>query len=102
MKTQLTLITNYMDTKGPISPSSQGNSYNLVMIDAFSHFVVTNPAPQISSNYATQTLLHRWITKFGPSQYLVTDRGTEYVNQGMTLLCSLFKINHSPRTPYSL
>ena len=27
------------------------------MIDAFSHFVVTYPAPQISSKYAIQTLL---------------------------------------------
>ena len=55
-----------MDTKGPISPSSQNNSYIFVIIDAFSHFVVTNPAPHITSKYAIQTLLHHWITKFGP------------------------------------
>ena len=90
-----------MDTKGPISPSSQNNSYIFVIIDAFSHFVVTNPAPNITSKYAIQTLLHHWITKFGPPQYLVTDRGTEYINQDMAHLCSLFHINHSPRTPYS-
>ena len=90
-----------MDTKGPISPSSQNNSYIFVIIDAFSHFVVTNPAPHITSKYAIQTLLHHWITKFGPPQYLVTDRGTEYINQDMAHLCSLFHINHSPRTPYS-
>ena len=90
-----------MDTKGPISPYSQNNSYIFVIIDAFSHFVVTNPAPNINSKYAIQTLLHHWITKFGPPQYLVTDRGTEYINQDMAHLCSLFHINHSPRTPYS-
>ena len=90
-----------MDTKGPISPSSQNNSYIFVIIDAFSLFVVTNPAPNITSKYAIQTLLHHWITKFGPPQYLVTDRGTEYINQDMAHLCSLFNINHSPRTPYS-
>ena len=90
-----------MDTKGPISPSSQNNSYIFVIIDAFSHFVVTNPAPNITSKNAIQTLLHHWITKFGPPQYLVTDRGTEYINQDMAHLCSLFHINHSPRTPYS-
>ena len=90
-----------MDTKGPISPSSQNNSYIFVIIEAFSHFVVTNPAPNINSKYAIQTLLHHWITKFGPPQYLVTDRGTEYINQDMAHLCSLFHINHSPRTPYS-
>ena len=53
-----------MDTKGPISLSSQNNSYIFVIIDAFSHFVVTNPAPHITSKYTIQTLLHHWITKF--------------------------------------
>ena len=60
-----------------------------VIIDAFSHFVVTNTAPQ-TSKYAIQTLLYHWITKFGPPQNFVTDRGTEYINQDMT--CSLFSI----------
>ena len=63
-----------MDTKGPISPSSQNNSYIFVIIDAFSHFVVTNPAPNITSKYAIQTLLHHWITSFGPlSTWLQTE-----------------------------
>ena len=47
-----------MDTKGPISPSFHNNSYVFVIIYAFSHFVVTNPAPHITSKYAIQTLLH--------------------------------------------
>ena len=90
-----------VDTKGPISPFSQKNSYIFVIIDAFSHFVVTNPAPHIISKYEIQTLLQHWITKFGPPQYLVLDRGTEYINQDMAHLCSLFDIDHSPRTTYS-
>ena len=90
-----------MDTKGPFFPSSKGNSYFFVIFNAFSHFVVTNLTPQISSKYALQTLLHHWITKFGPSENLVTGRGTEHGNQQMTHLCSLFVIDRSPPTPYS-
>ena len=41
------------------------------MINSFSHFVVTNPAPQSSSKNAIQT--------FRPTQYLVTDRGIEII-----------------------
>ena len=89
-----------MDTKKLISLSSQGTSYIFINIDAFSNFLVTNPAPHISSNNATQTLLRHWITKLDPPQYLVTDRGAVYINQDMANLCSLFDINHSPRTPY--
>ena len=84
-----------MDTEGTNFPSSQGNSFIFVRIDAFSGFVVTNPAPQISFIHAIQTLPHHWITKFGPPQYHVTDRGTEYIIQDMTHLCSLFNINHT-------
>ena len=89
-----------MDTKGPISTTSNGNSYIFAIIDAFSHFIITNPTSNIKSKHATNTLLYHWITKFGPPQYLVTDRGTEYKNQYMTHLCSLH-IKHSPRTPFS-
>ena len=90
-----------MHTEGPISFFAQGNSYTFVFIDAFSHFVVTHLSPHISSKYAFQTLLHHWITKFGPPQYLVTERGFECNNQDLAHLCSLCNINHSPRTPYS-
>ena len=33
------------DTKGPISPSSKGNSYIMVIVDAFTHYVAINPVP---------------------------------------------------------
>ena len=36
-----------MDSKGPINPSAQGSSFIFVIIDAFSLFVVSNPAPHI-------------------------------------------------------
>ena len=32
-----------MDTKGPLNPSTQNKSYIHVIVDAFSHFVVTGP-----------------------------------------------------------
>ena len=42
-----------MDTKGPISPSSDGNSYVYVIMDAFTHYVVLHPSPK---NDATKAL----------------------------------------------
>ena len=70
-----------LDTKGPINPLSHNKSYIHVKIDAFSHFVVTQP---IKSNYAKtaiKTLLYHWIIKLGPPIYIVTDRGSKYVNK---------------------
>ena len=35
-----------MDTKGPISPPSDGNSYIYVIVEAFTHYVVLHPSPK--------------------------------------------------------
>ena len=87
-----------MDTKGPINPPSHNKSYIHVIIDAFSHFVVTVPIKSNNEKTAMKTLLHHWIIKFGPAIYLVTDRGSEYVNKEISHLCTLMGIRHSLRT----
>ena len=89
------------DTKGPINPLSHDKSYIHVIIDAFSYFVVTVPIKSNNAKTAIKTLLHHWIFKFGPPIYLVTDRGSEYVNKEMAHLCTLMGICHSTRTAYS-
>ena len=90
-----------MDTKGPINPPSNQNSYIYVIVDAFSHFVVTVPVKQNNAQNAVNFLLHHWITKFGPPVFLVTARGSEYVNSELANLCTTMGIRNSPRTPYA-
>ena len=90
-----------MDTKGPINPPPHNKSYIHVLIDAFSHFVVTVPIKSNNAKTAIKTLLHHWNIKFAPPIYLVTDRGSEYVNKEMAHLCILVGLRHSPRTAYS-
>ena len=75
-----------MDTKGPFNPPSHNKSYIHVIIDAFSHLVVTVPIKSNNAKTAIKTLLHHWIKKFIPPIYLVTDRGSEYVNKEMAHL----------------
>ena len=43
----------------------------------------------MSSKYPMQSLLHHWSFKFRPSQYIVPDRTTDYMNQEMAHFCSL-------------
>ena len=90
-----------MDTKGPINPASEGHHYIYVIVDHFSNYIATVPAQKNNAHCAIYALLHHWISKFGPPQYFVTDRGSEYINTEMTNLCVLFNIKHSPRTPHS-
>ena len=75
-----------MDTKGPITPTSQNEFYIHVIVAAFRHFVVTVPIKSNNAKTAVTTPLHHWIVKFGPPIYLVTDRGSEYQHQYGTSL----------------
>ena len=72
-----------------------------MIVDAFSHFVVTVPVKQNIAQNAVNSLLHHWITKFGPPLYLFTDRGSEYITSEFAKLCTTRGIRHSPRTPYA-
>ena len=46
------------DTKGPLSPSSEGNSYIMVIVDPFTHYVALNPEPHCNAYYAYTTLMN--------------------------------------------
>ena len=89
------------NTKGPISPSSEGNSYIMVIVDAFTHYVALNQVPHCNAYYAYTTLYEHWIAKFGLPEVLVTDNGTEFINNEIITLCHLYNIKHKPRTSHA-
>ena len=89
------------DTKGPISPTSEGNSYIMVIVNAFTHYLALNPVPHCNAYYAYTTLYEHWIAKFGLPEILVTDNGTEFINNEIIKLCHLYNIKHKPRTSHA-
>ena len=89
------------DTKGPLTPSSEGNCYIMVIVDAFTHYVALNPVPHCNAYYAYTTLYEHWIAEFGLPEILVTDKGTEFINNEIITLCQLYNIKHKPRTSHA-
>ena len=89
------------DTKGPISSSSEDNSYIMVIVDAFTDYVALNPVPHCNAYYAYTTLYEHWIAKFGLPDILVTDNGTEFINNEIITLCHLYNIKYKPRTSHA-
>ena len=86
------------DTKGPILRSSEGNSYIIIIVDAFTHYVALNPEPHCNAYDAYTTLYQYWIAKFGLHEILVTDNGTEIINNEIIALCLLYNLKHKLRT----
>ena len=64
-----------MDTKGLVSPFSDGNANVYVIVDAFAHYVVVHPSPKSDATHALTVLFDLWIVKFGKSDILVTHNG---------------------------
>ena len=76
------------------------NLINMSLLTLLATLLLQYPSNQTTEKLQSK-LLHHWIIKFGPPIYLVTDRGSEYVNKEMAQLCTLMGIRHSPRTAYS-
>ena len=92
---------NSFDTKGPISPSSEGKSNRMVIVDAFPHYVALNPVPHCNAYYAYTTLYEHWIAKLGLPEILVTDNGTELNNNETITLYHSYNNKHKPRTSHA-
>ena len=90
-----------MDTKGPISPPSDGNSYIYVIADAFTHYVVLPPSPKNYDTNGLNVLFDHWIVEFGIPDILVTDNGKEYINGEFAHFCRPYNVQFKPRTPYA-
>ena len=65
------------------------------------HYVALNPVPHCNAYYAYTTLYEHWIAKFGLPEILVTDNGTEFINNEIITLCHLYNIKHKPRTSHA-
>ena len=89
------------DTKRPISRSSEGNSCIMVIFDAFTHYVELNPVPHRNVYHAYTTFYENWTATFGLPEILVTDNGTEFIDNEITKLCHLYKTKHKPRTSHA-
>ena len=52
----------------------------MVIVDAFTHYVATNPVPQCNAYHAYATLYEHRVAKFGLPEVFLTDNGTEFNN----------------------
>ena len=80
---------------------SRGNEYVLTMIDVFSRFVLTVPIPNKQPKTVAQAVFTNLICVFGLPETILTDQGTEFVNNGIKSMCRTFKIRKIVCSPNS-
>ena len=72
--------TIHIDHVGPFSKSTRGNSYLLVIVDAFSKFVVAKPSRSLRSGEVIDHLKEVFGT-FGVPRRIVSDRGLAFTSK---------------------
>ena len=82
-------------------PTSEGNNFIFVIVDAFSHYVTIMCAPKNNAHYEFTALFEHWFMKFGLPEEIRSDNGSEYINTELTHLCNYFEIKFKPSTAYA-
>ena len=73
----------------------------MVIIDAFKNYVALNPVPHCNAPYEYTTLYEHWTAKLGLPEILVTDNGTDFINNEIITLCHLKIIEHKLCTSHA-
>ena len=90
-----------MDTKGLLNPASERSQYIIVIVEPICNYIVTVPFAEKNAHFAKNAKIHIWISKFGPPQGLITDRGNEYPNSQPANCCPLFIVRQYPRISHA-
>ena len=89
-----------IDTMGPFPIDEFGYQYIIVIIDCFSRFVELFPAKDLSAAAAAQCLL-QWVGRYGCPAQILSDNGTQFVNNVIDEFLYLLGIEHKTIMPYS-
>lgn len=90
----------HMDLIGPITATTQGNYYIMVVVDSFSKYTKLVPLKQKTSNEVAYKFHYEIICQLGVPQYIVSDNGKEFINSVMTQLTNYWKIKHIHTSSY--
>lgn len=88
-----------IDTVGPIK-EVRGFRYYLTIICLLTKYLVAVPLPDISATTVASAFLDHFLNIYGPSRYLVSDKGTSFLNAIFRYLLKKFKMKHVTTTSY--
>ena len=92
--------TVHIDHEGPLHRTSANNVHFLLIVDAFSRFLMVYPVRN-TTTMATITAVEKWILSFGIPQSMIHDRGTAFINMEFINWTKELGITLRTRTAYS-
>lgn len=90
-----------IDTIGPLPDAgSNGDKYILVIIDCFSRFIELYPTKSVEAKECSSKLLD-FIGRYGVPETILSDRGSQFVNDLIDSLCKLIGTQRQLSIAYS-
>jgi transposase InsO family protein len=89
-----------IDSIGPVDADDDGNCHIIVIIDCFTRFVELYPVKDTSALPAAIALLHH-VGRYGCPSTILSDNGSQYVNEIITELLKLINTEHCKTMAYS-
>jgi transposase InsO family protein len=82
-----------IDTIGPLPPDDEINKYVIVIIDTFTRYVTLHAGKDASGNEAASAL-YKHICTYGIPTSILTDNGSQFINQLILRMTDLYGIQH--------
>lgn len=95
-----TIVTS--DIKGPLPASRNGHVYLLVLQDLFTKWIECRPLRKATGKNIQEAIEELVVFRWGVPQVLLTDNGTEFINQALRKLTESYGIYHITVPPYHL
>ena len=89
-----------VDSIGPLTPDEKGNKYIIVIIDCFTRFVELYAAPDATAIAAATALLQH-MGRYGCAHQILSDNGSQYVNEIISKFTELVGTEHVRTLAYS-
>ena len=100
MEASQPMQTVSIDTLGPLTTSSNGHNYILVMVDMFTRFVSLAPLISKSAEDVAQALLTTF-SRLGFPSTLISDNGSEFKNSTLKAITYLTDFTQKFSLPYN-
>ena len=89
-----------MDSIGPLPESTEGFKHILVIVDCFSRWVELYPCRTVEAEEAAKHLIS-FVGRFGCPKEIISDNGTQFVNDVIDHFIKLFGAQHLLTIPHS-
>lgn len=92
--------TMAMDIVGPLTESTTGNNYILVMGEYFTRYIVTAPMPNQTAETVAKTFIKSIVLQHGVPEQVLTDQGSNFLSELMDVLYKQLGIERLRTTAY--